>query len=294
MTGRSQGDRPTKPTESGSDTSGLADLVDTCRAAGVELRVGECRWDVVLDRPERRNAQTPAMWRALASVGEAVARQQPTAVVLAGTGPAFSAGLDLGMLTGTVPGEPGLPQLAALPDQELDDAIAGFQRAFTWWRDVDAVTIAAVHGHAVGAGFQLALGCDIRVVADDVQFAMREVTLGLVPDLAGTGSLVEAVGSAMALELCATGRPVDAQEAVISGLANRAVPVDQLSAAVDQLVDGLLAPPSDAVAAVKSLLRGATGRSAEEQRTAERAHQARRLRELARQALAEEAPVPSR
>jgi enoyl-CoA hydratase/carnithine racemase len=277
-----------------SDTSDLTQLVGACRAAGVDLHPGERRWDVLLDRPERRNAQTPAMWRALAAVGEAVARHRPTVVVLAARGPSFSAGLDLGMLTGTVPDEPGLPQLAALPDRELDRTIAEFQRAFTWWQDVDAVTIAAVHGHAVGAGFQLALACDLRVVADDVRFAMREVTLGLVPDLAGTSQLVDAVGSAMALELCATGRAVDAQEAVARGLANHAVPLERLPGAVDELVAGLLDPERDAVAAVKSLLRGASRRSAEEQRAAERAHQARRLRELARQALTEEAPARSR
>jgi enoyl-CoA hydratase/carnithine racemase len=294
VTGRSQSDWPTESTASGSDAADFEHLADTCRTAGIELRVGERRWDLVLNRPERRNAQTPTLWRALAAVGEAVAELRPTVVVLAANGPSFSAGLDLGMLTGTVPGEPGLPQLAALPDQDLDRTIAGFQRAFTWWRDVDAVTIAAVQGHAVGAGFQLALACDVRVVADDVQLAMREVTRGLVPDLAGTGPRVDAVGSAMALELCATGRAVDAHEAVARGLANRAVPVERLPAAVDELVAGLLAPPSEAVAAVKSLLRGATRRDAEDQRAAERAHQARRLRELARQARPEEAPTPTR
>ncbi len=61
-----------------------------------------------------------------------------------------------------------------------------FQEAFTWWRRPDLVTVAAVQGHAVGAGFQLALACDLRVVADDAQFAMREPSLGLVPDLVGT------------------------------------------------------------------------------------------------------------
>ena len=76
------------------------------------------------------------------------------------------------------------------------------------------MSIAAVQGHAIGAGFQLALACDLRVVADDVQFAMRETSLGLVPDLTGTHPLVGLVGYARALEICVTGRFVHAEEAV--------------------------------------------------------------------------------
>lgn len=158
-----------------------------CAAVGIELRTAENRWDVVLAAPGRRNAQTPATWRALAAVGAAVAEAAPRVVVLSATGPAFSAGLDRAMFTGTSPGEPGLPQLAALADDDLDAVIASYQDGFTWWRDGDAITIAAVQGHAVGAGFQLALGCDLRVVANDVAFAMRETSLGLVPDLAVPG-----------------------------------------------------------------------------------------------------------
>src|ERR671911_885373 len=115
-----------------------------------------------------------------------------------------------------------------MTEPQLDATIASYQRAFTWWRRPDLVTVAAVQGHAIGAGFQLALACDLRVCADDVQFAMRETSLGLVPDLTGTHPLVGLVGYARALEICVTGRFVTAEEAVSTGLANLAVPGEQL------------------------------------------------------------------
>ncbi len=202
-------------------------------------------------------------------------------VVLRADGPSFSAGLDRAMFTGQVPGERGLPELAVLPDDELDEVIAGFQDAFTWWRDERIVSVAAVQGHAVGAGFQLALACDLRVLADDAQLAMRETSLGLVPDLTGTQPLVELVGYARALEICVTGRWVGAEEAVRVGLAALAVPSDDLAAATDDLVAALLAAPTGAVRATKALLRGAATRTFDEQRAAERVAQAARLRDLA-------------
>lgn len=253
-----------------------------CAAVGIELRTAENRWDVVLAAPGRRNAQTPATWRALAAVGAAVAEAAPRVVVLSATGPAFSAGLDRAMFTGTSPGEPGLPQLAALADDDLDAVIASYQDGFTWWRDGDAITIAAVQGHAVGAGFQLALGCDLRVVANDVAFAMRETSLGLVPDLAGTWPLVDAVGYSRALEICVSGRAVGASEAVATGLAVAAVPAAGLSAAVDELVASLVAAPAAAASATKRLLAGASDRTPREQHAAERLAQRDRLRDLAR------------
>ena len=82
-----------------------------------------------------------------------------------------------------VDGELPLSGMADLSDADFDAAIAGFQHAFTCWRDVDPIVIAAVQGHAIGAGFQLALGADLIVVANDVQFSMKETQLGLVPDL---------------------------------------------------------------------------------------------------------------
>jgi enoyl-CoA hydratase/carnithine racemase len=237
---------------------------------------------VTLARPEKRNAQTPATWRALAEAGRQVlADDGVRVVVLRAEGASFSAGLDRAMFTTGLPGEPGLAQLAALDDEALDTAIAGFQQAFAWWRDPQVVTVAAVQGHAVGAGFQLALACDLRVLADDAQLAMREPSLGLVPDLAGTKPLVDAVGFSRALEICITGRWVGAAEAVDLGLASLVVPRDELDAAARDLAAALLAAPSGAVRATKGLLLGAAGRSHREQQAAERSAQAGRLRDLA-------------
>ncbi|MFJ7250264.1 enoyl-CoA hydratase/isomerase family protein [Kitasatospora sp. NPDC098652] len=248
---------------------------------GVRLEIDGELAVVTLCQPKRRNAQSPALWRALAQAG----RELPGSVrvvLLRAEGVSFSAGLDRAMFTPEgIPGEPTFLQLAGSADQELDDAIASYQEAFTWWRRADLVSIAAVQGHAVGAGFQLALGCDLRVVADDVQFAMKETSLGLVPDLAGTKPLVDLVGYARALEICATGRWVGAEEATATGLANLSVPGAELDAAARDLAAALLAAPRGAVTETKALLQGASGRSYEEQRSAERAAQARRLRELA-------------
>jgi enoyl-CoA hydratase/carnithine racemase len=205
-------------------------------------------------------------------------------VVLRAEGPSFSAGLDRAMLTpqGT-PGEPTFVELAGLEPADLDQAIATFQEAFTWWRDERIVSIAAVQGHAVGAGFQLALACDLRVLADDARLSMREPSLGLVPDLGGTQPLVELVGYSRALEICVTGREVAAAEAARIGLTELVVPPADLDGAVRDLCAAILAAPADAVRETKALLRAASGRGYDEQRAAERAAQGRRLRALAGQ-----------
>ncbi|MDR6980180.1 enoyl-CoA hydratase/carnithine racemase [Streptomyces sp. 3330] len=248
---------------------------------GVRLTVDDALATVTLANPAKRNAQSPAMWRALAEAGRLVPGSVRV-VVLRGEGKSFSAGLDRQMFTPEgIEGEPSFVDLARSGDAELDAAIAEFQEGFTWWRRNDLVSIAAVQGHAIGAGFQLALACDLRVVADDVQFAMRETGLGLVPDLTGTHPLVSLVGYGRAAEICLTGRFVHAEEAVSSGLANIAVPVQDLDGATRELAAAILAAPREAVIETKALLRGAGDRTYDEQRAAERAAQGRRLRDLA-------------
>lgn len=217
------------------------------------------------------------MWSELGNIS----RKMPgdvRVVIVRGEGRAFSAGLDLSVARGG--GDSSLPVLAKLSPAECAERIAGFQEAFTWLRRPSLVTIAAVQGHAIGAGFQLALNCDFRVLADDARFSMAEVTLGLVPDLGGTKRLTELVGAARALEICVTGRRITAQEADRIGLATAVVPGTELSGAVSDLAAAVLAADQGAVAEIKALLADAPNRSYAEQDRAEREAQTRRLRDL--------------
>ena len=239
---------------------------------------------VVLDRPEVRNAQTPAMWRALAEFGTALP-PEVRVVVVSGEGPSFSAGLDRRLIMGENElGEEPLLSLGAKPTAEVYELIAGFQAGFSWLRRPEIVSIAAVQGHAVGAGVQLALAADLRMLADDAQLCMREAQLGLVPDLGGTGPLVHLVGYARALEICSTGRFVGAREASDIGLATAVVPRDDLESATADLVAALLATPEGSLRALKPLLANAIHASAADQLAAERAAQAGLLRTLAERA----------
>lgn len=249
-------------------------------AAGLRLEVDGGVATLTLDRPDRRNAQSPRMWRSLAEVGRTLA-DDVRVVVVRGEGSSFSAGLDLRMVEpGGVPGEGSLADLADEDDARLEGFIAEAQEAFTWLRRPGIVTVAAVQGHAIGAGFQLALACDLRLLADDARLAMKEPTMGLVPDLGGTKPLVEGVGPSRALEMCLTGRAVESAEAARLGLAELVVPAEQLDGAVRDLVAALLETPRDAATSTKALLHGATERSLDEQLAAERRAQVGRLRAL--------------
>jgi enoyl-CoA hydratase/carnithine racemase len=248
--------------------------------AGLRYAVDGPVATITLHRPEVRNAQTPTMWRALAALGAQVP-DDVRVVVVRGAGHSFSAGLDRAMLDpANASGEESLAGLLSLADDEVSATVAEYQRGFTFLRDPRFVSIAAVQGYAIGAGFQLALSCDLRVLTEDAQLCMKEAALGLVPDLTGTKPLVESVGYARALEICATARMVSATEAVDIGLAVAAVPAAELDATVADLVGALTAPLAGAVRETKTLLQGAADRSLDEQRRLEREAQARRLREL--------------
>jgi enoyl-CoA hydratase/carnithine racemase len=221
------------------------------------------------------------LWLALREIGRSLTADIRVAVVR-GEGRAFSAGLDRAMFTPQgLPGAVGLHGMARMPTDQAERLIRDYQEGFGWLARTDLVSVAAVQGHAIGAGFQLALACDIRVVADDVQFCMAETGLGLVPDLGGTGRLVRAVGYARALEMCLTGRRVGAAEAERIGLASLVVPGDQLGSATADLAAALRAAPRGAAVETKALLAAAQTRGQAEQEAAERAAQVRRLRELA-------------
>jgi enoyl-CoA hydratase/carnithine racemase len=237
---------------------------------------------ITLNAPQVRNAQLPATWSALAHIGSRICDGvcgDVRVVLVRGAGPSFSAGLDRSAFGGGP--DSLLATVARQPPAVADETISGFQGGFGWLANPLFVSVAAVQGHAVGAGFQLALACDLIVAADDAQFAMAEVTLGLVPDLGGTGRLVRAVGTARALEICATGRRVGAAEAVRIGLAVTAVPVAELDAAVADLAAALTAPDGDAVRGVTRLITGCADRTVSQQLAQERYEQVARLQALA-------------
>ncbi|MEO7352304.1 MAG: enoyl-CoA hydratase/isomerase family protein [Marmoricola sp.] len=249
-------------------------------AAGLAVELAGPTLTVTLERPERRNSQTPKLWHALAAIGEELP-DEVQAVVVRGAGDTFSAGIDTRLLSPEgLEGEDSVLDLMHGSDEQVLEAIDGFQHGFIWLSDPRIISVAVVQGYAIGAGFQLALACDLRVVADDVRFAMKEPALGLVPDLAGTKALVDLVGYSRALEICATARYVEADEARELGIATVVVPRDELEVTTSDLLEAVFANDVGAVRETKALLQGAGGRDLEQQRLAERQVQLRRFRDL--------------
>ncbi len=245
------------------------------RVTGLRIERSGPVLTVAFDNPDRRNAQVPSTWHALAQV-ETLVDDSVRVVVVRGDGADFSAGLDLRLLApGGLPGERSPLDPGVEPHAFIRDAQAGFR----WWSRADVVTVALVQGNAIGAGFQLALACDLRVLDPGARFAMRETSLGLVPDLGGTGPLVEAIGYSRALEVCATGRFVSADEAHQWGLANAIVPQSEWETWLANALAPILSADRGAVAELKALLRGAT--PDDEQWDREREAQVRRLSALA-------------
>ncbi len=251
-------------------------------ADGVRVLIDGPVMRITLCSPNNRNAQSPALWRRLQAAGEFAATEGIAVVVLAAEGKSFSAGLDRRMFTPEgIPGQGSLMSLPDGSDDHIDTAIAEYQKGFSVFTDGPFVSIALVQGHAVGAGFQLALACDLIVCADDAQFSMREAAYGLIPDLTGTSRLVRTVGYGKALQICVTTRWVGADEAVRLGLATDAVPAEQLPSVAEEYVETVAGQVPGTAAAMKSLLSSAVTTTPQEQRDVERLAQIGRLRTLA-------------
>ncbi|MEV4475948.1 enoyl-CoA hydratase/isomerase family protein [Nonomuraea salmonea] len=259
---------------------GNADDGSAAAEDGVRYEVDGEIATITLARPDKRNAQTFATWSALARIGESLP-EQVRVVVVKGEGPSFSAGIDLRMFKPEgVPGQGSFSTAAKIGDAGFEQRIRQAQAGFLWLRRPEIVSIAAVQGHAIGAGFQLALSCDLRIVAEDVAFCMKEPALGLVPDLTGTKPLVDLVGLAKAIDICLTARTVHADEAMRIGLAEQVVARGDLEQAVQDKIAQLLSTDRDAAVATKRLLQGASHRTLEEQSVAEGIEQAARIKAL--------------
>jgi enoyl-CoA hydratase/carnithine racemase len=199
---------------------------------------------VVLNRPNKRNAFDEALVRATGAALRAAADDpEVRVVVVRGAGAVFSAGMDLGTL-------------AAL--SEDPGALGAFRRTcLEGWSAAEEMpkpVVCAVHGACLGGAMELALASDLRVMASDALMGLPETRIGLIPDLGGTSRLPQVVGLGRAKELILTGRLVGAEEAERIGLVNRVAAPAELDAAVNALVDELLACAPVAVGLAKRVL----------------------------------------
>ncbi len=211
---------------------------------------------VTLNRPDKLNAVSPAVFDGLYEAGQQVSEDDNVrAVILRGEGRAFCAGLDLQSLQ-------GLGQAGQRSDDEAPASGGGSERpngntvqaGFAIWHTMRKPVIAAVQGYALGAGFQLALSADIRIAAEGAQMSVFEITYGLVPDLGGTYLLPRLVGPSRALELIWTAHRISTEEASQWGIVSKVVPPGKLDEEARALAADLASRPPLPIAFAKELV----------------------------------------
>ena len=209
---------------------------------------------LTLARPTKRNAQNPLMWEELAHLGvELLPDETLRCLVVTGEGATFSAGIDL------VEGLAGMLADGAGRADDEDTLAAGLAMAgtFNWIPALGCASVAAVRGHAYGAGLQLALACDFRIFAEGTQVGLLETRFGIMPDMGATVRLPRIVGESRARELILLGDIIDAAEALRIGLANRVVADEDLETAAAELAGRLAAQPPIAVRGARRALDAA-------------------------------------
>lgn len=222
--------------------------------------------DVRLNRPDKMNALDGAMFVALEEAGETLkADRSVRAVVLSGEGRAFCAGLDFDSFTKMADAEDSAGNPSELDESRITHR--GQQVAYAW-TEMHAPVICAVTGVALGGGFQIAMGADIRFIAPDARMSVLEIRWGLIPDMTGTQTLINHVGLDVAKELTFTGRMVEGAEAVELGLATRLS--DDPFADAMALATDIAGRSPHAVQAAKRLLNNARHMSVAEGFAAER------------------------
>ena len=221
----------------------------------ITLSVNEHIARLTLDRPDERNAMTYEMGAEVKrAVAELNSDDSVRVAVVTGAGKAFSAGgnlSSLGRQAGLSEKGPG-----------MSDA-ASFYRLFLSIRELRVPSIAAIRGHAIGAGLCFAIACDLRVMHEKAKVGMTFVKLGIHPGMAATWNLPRLVGPAKAADLLYTGRLVEGREALELGLVNR-VAGDDFDSTVDQLAVAVAGNGPIAVRALKETLRGSATRDIEE------------------------------
>ena len=222
--------------------------------------------DVRLNRADKMNALDADMFTAIAEAGARLKQDAGVrAVVLSGEGRAFCAGLDVERMAAVANGGNLLP--FAQLDQRTHD-VANFVQHIVWlWREIPAPVIAAIHGIALGGGFQLALGADLRYVAPGTRLGIIEAKWGLVPDMAGTQLMRHLARDDVVRELTYTARIFSAEEAIGYGFATRLEADPRAAALATAREIAALSP--HAVRAAKRLFNQAVASDAEQALTAE-------------------------
>jgi enoyl-CoA hydratase/carnithine racemase len=228
-----------------------------------------------LARADKMNALDPAMFDALIDAGARLREDAGVrAVVLAGRGKAFCAGLDMQSFARMGQGGPG----AVLGSGAAADILArthgianAAQQVAMVWRELPVPVIAALHGVAFGGGLQVALGADLRLVAPGTRLSVMEIKWGLVPDMGGMVLMRELARTDVVRELTFTGRIFSGEEAVALGFATR-LAADPLAEAL-ALAHEIARKSPDAIRAGKRLLNAAMGHSAAELLLAESVEQ---------------------
>lgn len=214
---------------------------------------------LMFNRPESRNAMTPAMGDEVVRAVDEI-RADPTArvCILTGSGKAFSSGGDLSMIardTGLNAGGDA-PSMAGSPHD--------FYTRYLAIRRLPIPTIAAMNGHAIGAGLCIALACDLRVAVADAKMGMTFTKLGIHPGMGATYFLTRLIGTARACELFFTGRIFDAAEAERLGIVNRIAPRDQFDGVVRAFAEEIAAAAPIPVRMVKKAIYRGVENSLEE------------------------------
>lgn len=196
---------------------------------------------VRLNRPDKLNALSPDMLRALAETLESLnADEQVRVIVLYGGERAFAAGADIEAMAKAGP-----------VDIYLRNTRTLWQRIW----GIDKPVVAAVRGVAFGGGCELALGCDLIVAGQTARFAQPEIKLGIMPGAGGTQRLARAIGPARAMEMVLTGEPLAAEAALQAGLVNRVVADEQVLDAALELAGVVAERPAVAVRLARQALR---------------------------------------
>lgn len=196
---------------------------------------------VTINRPDRRNALTVAGTQEVAAAIEA-ASLSSSVVILTGAGKAFCAGGDFDELQ---------KLSKADPTEAAERLYAGYQGLIRTIRATDSVVIAALNGHAMGAGMDLALCCDLRVASEDARLGQVWVKLGIIPGTGGAFWVSALAGPARASQMLLTGEPVTSATALQWGLVNEVVPADTVLSRALEIGQQMAMLPKGALAANK-------------------------------------------